>query len=72
MRGSGGERSLLILKGLVEGPNAVGSPRIGWVDNIIEWTELQNYLNVRRAAADRERYRRLSANPRINEDGTRK
>ena len=59
MRGSSGEAHLYILEGKVNGTKGRGRPRLTWMDDVIEWTGLKTYENVKRTAEDRDKWRAI-------------
>ena len=61
MRGSGGSRSVLILEGKFEGKRAQGRPRRMWTNDLIEWTKLKDYAEIKRTACDREMWRSIAS-----------
>ena len=66
MRGSSQQKSLL--EGMVEGRRSPGRQRLTWMDNIKEWTDLPTYGDCIRAAENRERWRSIIANARVEQD----
>ena len=57
LRGSSGLSHLQILEGYVERKRKVGRPRRTWMKDIIEWTALGDYGEVKRAAEERRSWR---------------
>ena len=62
MRGSSGEAHLYILEGKVFGKRPKGRPRLTWMDDIMDWTGLKTYENVKRTAEDRNRWKTIVVN----------
>jgi len=62
MRSSSGEAHLYILEGQVCGKRPRGRPRLTWMDDIIDWTGLKSYENVKRIAEDRNRWKTIVVN----------
>ena len=62
MRGSSGEAHLYILEGKVNGTKNRGRPRLTWMNDVIEWTGLKTYENVKRTAEDRDKWRAIVVN----------
>jgi len=60
MRGSSGEAHLYILEGQVCGKRSRGRPRLTLMDDIIDWTGLKTYENVKRTAEDRNRWKTMT------------
>ena len=58
MRGS----QLSILEGKIHGKRGRGRPRRTWMDDIIEWTSLEAYGKVKRAAEDRVKWKSIVVN----------
>jgi len=50
-----GEAHLYILEGKVNGKKNRGRPRLTWMNDVIEWTGLKTYENVKRTAEDRNK-----------------
>ena len=57
LRGSSGLSHLQILEGRIEGKKKVGSPRRTWINDMLDWTEIETYAKVKRAAEERESWR---------------
>ena len=57
LRGSGSPLSLNLIEGKVEGKRKRGRQKKNWFDNIREWTGL-NYVQAKRAAQDRTKWRK--------------
>ncbi len=55
LRGSSGLSHLQILEGRIEGKQKVGSPRRTWIKDMLDWTGIETYDKVKRAAEERER-----------------
>ena len=53
LRGSSGDSILQILEGKLEAQLAQGRPRRMWLDDIKNWTNLETYEAIKRAAEDR-------------------
>ena len=68
MRGSAGDTILLLLEGKVTGKRGRGRPRRCWCKDLIEWTGLKNYGELKRASENRESWRNMTVNPLIEED----
>jgi len=68
LRGSSGLSHLQILEGRVEGKNKVGRPIRLWMDDICDWSLLDTYDKVKRAAEDRKRWKLIVVNLRIGVD----
>ena len=62
LRGSSGDSHLCILEGKVCGKRCRGRPRLTWINDVMEWTHLKNYGEVKRAAEDREKWRTMIVN----------
>src|SRR3989441_8231091 len=59
LRGSRGLSHLQILEGGVEGKNKVGRPIRIWMNDICDWSLLDTYDKVKRAAEARKRWKLL-------------
>ena len=59
LRGSSGYTHLCILEGKVAGKRPVGRPRLTWMNDIISWSELNNYEQVKRKAEDKVKWRSM-------------
>jgi exonuclease III len=68
LRGSSGLAHLEVLEGRVEGKRKVGRPNKTWMDDILKWTGLERYGEVKRAAEDRHRWKLMVVNLRNEED----
>jgi hypothetical protein len=62
LRGSSGLTHLYILEGKVEGSRIRGRPRRDWSSDIMEWTDLNKYESIKRAAEDRVRWKSMVVN----------
>jgi len=47
LRGSGGTNALVILEGKIKGKTAKGRPKRMWFDDIMQWTMLKDYSEVK-------------------------
>jgi len=65
LRGSSGLSHLQILEGKLEGKKKVGHPIRIWMDDICDWSLLDTYDKVKRAAEDRKRWKLIVVNLRI-------
>ena len=61
-RGSGGERSKLLIEGFIEGKRSRGKPRADWMNNIKNWSETNNYGELKKLASQRWIWRNLTNN----------
>ena len=61
LRGSSGDSILQILEGKLEAQLAQGRPRRMWLDDIKNWTNLETYEAIKRAAEDRCYWRACTA-----------
>jgi len=61
LRGYSGDSILQILEGKFEAQLAQGRPRRMWLDDIKNWTNLERYEAIRRAAEDRCYWRACTA-----------
>jgi len=71
LRGSSGDNAVQILEGKLDGKIAQGRPRRMWIDDIKDWTNLDSYASIKRAAEDRINWRactRMACRPSITED----
>ena len=68
LRGSSGLSHLQILEGRVEGKKKVGRPIRIRMNDICDWSLLDTYDKVKRAAEDRKRWKLLVVNLRIGVD----
>ena len=59
VRGSGSPLALDMIEGKVEGKRKPGRQKKKWFDNIKEWTGL-NYFQAKRAAQDRQKWRKIT------------
>ena len=65
LRGSSGQAHLEILEGRVEGgKKKVGRPNRPWMDDILNWTGLESYGQVKRTAEERQRWKLMVVNLR--------
>jgi hypothetical protein len=64
LRASSGLAHLQILEGRVEGKRNVGRPNRTWMDDILKWTGLESYGEVKRAAEERQRWKLMVVNLR--------
>ena len=62
LRESSGQMHLTILEGKVCGKRIRGRPRRTWFDDLIEWTEMENYGLIKRKAENRSDWRTMAAN----------
>src|SRR6267154_2422704 len=62
MRGLSGLTHLQILEGYVKGKRKVGAPRRVWMKDIMDWTGLEKYIMVKRAAEERASWRLIAVN----------
>jgi len=62
MRGSSREAYLYILEDRVKGKKSRGRPRLTWMNDVIKWTGLKTYENVKRTAEDRDIWRKIIVN----------
>jgi len=72
LRGSSGDSILQILEGKLEAQLAQGRHRRMWLDDIKNWTNLETYEAIKRAAEDRCYWRACTAacQPSELEDGS--
>ena len=68
LRGSSGLSHLQLLEGRIDGKRKVGCPIRTWMKDIQEWTGLKSYGLVKRAAEERERWKLIVVNLRIEDD----
>ena len=68
LRGSSGMSHLQILEGHLEGKRKQGCPRRTWVNDLMDWTGLKRYVEIKRAADDRDRWKLMVVNLRIEDD----
>jgi hypothetical protein len=68
LRGSSGLSHLQILEGNLEGKRKQGGPRRIWMNDIMDWTGQKKYVEVKRAAEDRDRWKLMVVNLRFKED----
>ncbi|GFR62323.1 eukaryotic translation initiation factor 3 subunit F [Elysia marginata] len=69
MRGSSGPLLQLSQEGKIEGKRRQGRPRRNWMDGVKEWPGSTSYGDTKRKAENREEWRDMVANLRI-EDAT--
>ena len=63
LRGSSGLAHLEILEGRVEEEKRkVGRPNRPWMDNILKWTGLESYGEVKRAAEEKQTWKLMVVN----------
>ena len=55
LRGSSGESHLYLLEGKISGKRARGRPRRTWMNDVIDWTCIDTYGEIKRVAEDRNR-----------------
>ena len=68
MRGSSGQIHLYILEGKVAGKRPVGRPRLTWMNDIVSWSKLKNYEQIKRKAADRSAWRSMVVDLLLEDD----
>ena len=59
---------LNILEGKVCGTRGRGRPRLTWMDNVLNWTGVKNYVVAKRAAEDRVVWRSMVVNLLLEDD----
>ncbi len=69
LRGSSGRTHLVLLEGKVCGKKSRGKPRLTWIKNIIDWTKIDSYEKIKRAAENRDGWRTIAVNL-LKEDDT--
>ena len=52
--------SKLCFEGMVQGKRSRGKPKKRWRDNILPWSNTQNWFSINQLALDREEWRKLS------------
>ena len=50
------------IQGKVNGTKNRGRPRLTWMNDVIEWTGVKTYENVKRTAEDRDKWRAIVVN----------
>ena len=68
LRGSAGVSHLQILEGQVEGIRKQGRPRDTWIQDMLKWSGRKMYGELKRAAEDRDRWKLMVVNLRIEDD----
>src|SRR5437867_3532236 len=68
LRGSSDLSHLQILEGRVKGKKKVGRPIRIWMNDICDWSILDTYDKVKRAAEDKKRWKLIVVNLRIGVD----
>ena len=68
LRGSAGVSHLQILEGQVEGIRKQGRPRDTWIQDVLKWLGRKMYGELKRAAEDRDRWKFMVVNLRIEDD----
>ena len=63
LRGSSGRNAVVILEGKIRGKRPKGRPRRMWFDDVMQWTMLKDYTEVKRNAEDREAWRAVICQP---------
>eukprot|EP00795_Rhopilema_esculentum_P006693 gene6693-12250_t len=51
-----------LIDGKIEGKRARGRPRLKWLDNIKEWSTTPKYVDLKKMAQDRQRWRLMIGN----------
>ena len=59
---------LHILKEKIAGKRPMGRPRARWMSDIIAWTQLKNYAQIKRAAEDRDFWRSMAVDLLLEDD----
>ena len=62
LRGSSGESHLYLLEGKISGNRDRGRLRRTWMNDIIEWTGIDTYGEIKRVAEDRNRWKTIVLN----------
>ena len=57
LRGSSGESHLYLLEGKISGKRARVRPRRTWMNDIIVWTGIDTYGEIKKVAEDRSRWK---------------
>ena len=52
--------SKLCFEGMVQGKRSRGKPKRRWRDNILPWSNIQNWSSINQLVLDREEWRKLS------------
>src|SRR6188508_2447654 len=68
LRGSSGESHLYLLEGKIGGKRARGRPRRAWMNDIIDWTDIDTYGEIKRVAEDRKRWKTIVVNLLLEDD----
>ena len=68
LRGSAGVSYLQILEGQVEGIRKQGRPGDTWMQDMLKWLGGKTYEKLKRAAKDRDRWKLMVVNLRIEGD----
>ena len=69
LRGSSGRTHLVLLEDKVCGKKSRGKPRLTWIKNITDWTKIDSYGKIKRAAENRNEWRTIAVNL-LKEDDT--
>ena len=68
LRGSSGNTHFISLEGKVSGKRAIGRPRATWLKDIIDWTRIDSYEEIKRAAEDRRGWKTMAVNLLTEDD----
>jgi exonuclease III len=68
LRGSSGDAHLQIMEGRLEGMRKQGRPRRTWIGDITDWTRGKNYGELKRLAEEREKWKLMIVDLRIEDD----
>jgi len=68
LRGSSGKTHLDILEGKVKEKRARGRPRLTWIDDTVEWTEIDMYERIKTTSEDRSKCKNISVDLLIEDD----
>ena len=68
LRGSSGESHLYLLEGKISGKRVRGRPRRTWMNDIIDWTGIDTYGEIKRVAEDRNRWNTIVVNLLLEDD----
>ena len=68
LRGSSGRLMMRVLEGRIEEKRGVGRQRIMWLDDIKRWSGERRYEQLKRKAEERNIWRTMKANLRIEDD----